>query len=87
MTAGNDIAMELTTYLNEALCCESPLEVDTDLLVSGLVDSLMMVDLIRQVESRFGVRLEPADLSPRNFRTPLVLAEVIVSKLAAAPAA
>lgn len=52
----------------------------TNLLEAEILDSLLMMDLILYVEGRYGVRLEDADISPRNFRTIDCLVRLIVSK-------
>ncbi|HET6425437.1 MAG TPA: acyl carrier protein [Planctomycetaceae bacterium] len=80
MTDPATITAELTAYLTEASCSDTPLMADTDLLATGLVDSLMMTDLVHHVESRYGVRLDAEDLRPKNFRTPRVLAELVAQK-------
>jgi acyl carrier protein len=41
----------------------------TDLLESGLVDSLLLVDLIFHVEETCSVRFESDQVNPSNFRT------------------
>lgn len=80
MTDPADITNELTFYLTEASCSDVPLTGDTDLLATGLVDSLMMTDLVHHVESRYGVRLDADDLRPKNFRSPRVLADLVSRK-------
>jgi acyl carrier protein len=87
MTDPAEITTELTSYLMEASCSDLPLTGDTDLLATGLVDSLMMTDLVHHVESLYGVRLDADDLRPKNFRSPRVLAELVARKaLLVAPA-
>ena len=50
-------------------CPQSPgLGTDTDLLDEGLLDSLLLVDLIFQVEDRYGIKLGSDHVSPSNFR-------------------
>jgi len=41
----------------------------TDLLESGLLDSLLLVDLIFHVEETYSVRFESDQVNPSNFRT------------------
>lgn len=40
---------------------------DRSLLASGLIDSLAVLDIIEFVEQRFGITLEPEDLTGDNF--------------------
>ena len=41
----------------------------TDLLESGLLDSLLLMDLIFRIEERYGIRFDGGDVNPSNFRT------------------
>lgn len=40
-----------------------------DLLESGLLDSLLLVDLIFHIEESYGVRFDSDQVNPSNFRT------------------
>ncbi|RTL52927.1 MAG: acyl carrier protein, partial [Bradyrhizobiaceae bacterium] len=50
---------------------------DTDLLDEGLLDSLMLVDLIFRLEERYGVRLGGDQVSPGNFRSVRTIADLV----------
>ncbi len=50
------------------------LDVEDNLLTSGLVDSIGMVRIIAQLEEQLGVTVPPPDLVPENFRTIRVMA-------------
>ena len=50
---------------------------DVDLLESGLVDSVKIVELVLELEQRFGVSLPFEDLEIDDFRTVLRLAQRI----------
>jgi acyl carrier protein len=57
-------------YLNEQLKdndIDEDLDGDTDLLGSGILDSLGMVQLIAYVEKEFNVTVEPEDMVIENF--------------------
>lgn len=41
----------------------------TDLLESGLLDSLLLMDLIFHIEEAYGVRFDFDNVNPSNFRT------------------
>jgi acyl carrier protein len=41
----------------------------TDLLESGLLDSLLLMDLIFHIEEAYGVRFDSDQVNPSNFRT------------------
>ena len=56
------------------------LEADTDLLESELLDSLLIIDVCAHIEGAYGVKLENADIAPRNFRTVSSLASLVAER-------
>ena len=48
---------------------QASIQGDTDLLESGIVDSLTTMDLLVFIETEVGVRLAVTDLTPETFRT------------------
>jgi len=64
---------------------ETPLASDdVDLLETGLVDSVKIVELVLELEQRFGVSLPFEELEIDDFRTVLRLAERISRSASAA---
>ena len=55
----------------------------TDLLEEGLLDSLLLVDLIFQIEERYGLRFESDHISPDNFRTAATITGLVLGQLEA----
>lgn len=51
---------------------------DIDLLETGLVDSIGLVELILELEERFGVTLPMEDLEIDDFRSVYRIADLIV---------
>jgi D-alanine--poly(phosphoribitol) ligase subunit 2 len=51
---------------------------DIDLLETGLVDSIGLVELILELEERFGVSLPMEDLEIDDFRSVYRIADLIV---------
>ena len=45
------------------------LRVDTDLLLTGLVDSLGVVTIVAWLEDRLEIEIDPADILLENFQT------------------
>jgi len=41
----------------------------TDLLETGILDSLLLMDLIFHIEEAYGVRFDSDQVNPSNFRT------------------
>lgn len=46
---------------------------DTELLDSGLLDSLALIELLEGIEDSFGVVLEPTRIPRERFRTPAAI--------------
>ena len=42
---------------------------ETDLLLTGLVDSLGVVQIVAWIEDRLGIEIEPVDVVLENFQT------------------
>jgi len=57
------------------------LNADTELLDTGIADSLTIMDLIVYVETELKVRLEAGDLTAETFRTPAALAALVAARL------
>lgn len=60
---------KLISYLSQTLGGEK-LEPETALFSSGLLDSVMMMNLIMFVEEKEGLQVNPADVTLENFDTP-----------------
>lgn len=73
-----EIQSDLLTYVREQ--CDPDIEPDSDLLASGYVDSLLVMDLVVYIKRRFEVALAATDLAPRHFRSIGRLAELVLSK-------
>ena len=72
-TVSHDQIMRLISELahTEALTAE------TDIIESGLLDSLLFVELLSGLEERFGVRVSFDDIELDNFRSVRQIAEFI----------
>lgn len=60
-------AKSLATFLTEALNVEGPLEADTELFSSGLLDSVAMVNLIAHIEDMGRIEVRASDVTLDNF--------------------
>jgi acyl carrier protein len=70
---------QVISYLNENLHLEEKLESETTLFSSGLLDSVMMMNLIMFVEEKQGKQVNPADVTLDNFDTPSRIVSFIES--------
>lgn len=61
---------ELVAFIRaEVAIGDYPLEADTDLVLTGLVDSLGIVLVVEWIESRLGVMIDPGDIVIEHFDT------------------
>ena len=62
------LSAELVTFVDDEVSSGlEPVESDTDLLLSGLVDSLGVVRVVGWLEERLGIRVDPADVVLEHF--------------------
>ena len=81
-----DLTARVRQVFLEALNIQVP-AVDTDLVDTGLLDSLALVELLFAIEQRFGVDLSLGELDIANFRSVERLAAFLATKLPADDAA
>lgn len=60
----------LIAYLTEALDTDDDILEDTALFTSGLLDSVLMQDLIMFFEEKTGTQVPAEDVTLENFDTP-----------------
>ncbi len=66
-----DLDHELISLINDDISLDPSVEVEgsTDLLLTGLVDSLGVVQIVEWLEERVGVEIDPGDVILENFQT------------------
>jgi acyl carrier protein len=75
---------ELTTLIaTEILDTDHALTPQSDLFAAGL-DSMGIMQLLLAIEDRFGVAIDPAELSRENFSTAEKIAALVTAKKEAA---
>ena len=63
-------AYALTSFIADEVALEDyPVAGDTDLLLTGLVDSLGVVMIVNWIEATLGTTIDPADVVLENFQT------------------
>ncbi len=62
----------LLELLNDELSLDPSvsIDVDTDLLLTGLVDSLGIIQVVSWIEDEMGSSVDPVDVTLENFQTP-----------------
>jgi acyl carrier protein len=76
------IAADLEQFIRARSLGAQPLNSDTDLLGTGLLDSMLIIDLIAHVEKKHGVRIDDAEITPEHFRSISRAADLIARKRA-----
>jgi acyl carrier protein len=86
MQASPALVRDLTTLFREKLFIDVP-SADTDLIESGLMDSLQLVQLVLHVERELGYRIPLDEIDLDDLRSLARLARVISQKAELARAA
>ena len=65
------LADDLLAFVNAEISLDPSMPVDltTDLLLTGLVDSLGVVEIVAWLEARFDGEIDPADVVLEHFQT------------------
>jgi len=69
MNDDRTIERMLVQYLRDHHLVRAPVDRETDLIESGQLDSLVVMDLVCFVASRFGIEMSPREISPDNLRS------------------
>jgi len=74
-----DVEKDLTEYILTQILKRPkyPLDNDTALISSGLIDSFHLVDLAVFIEEKFGVRIDDSELNADTFDTVTQLSALI----------
>lgn len=70
----NELITKLQTVVLEP---DVPVEPDTELLMSGLLDSLSVINLIAWIETEADISIDPADVIFENFERPSAIHRLI----------
>jgi acyl carrier protein len=85
MNSENAVIERLGALFADSFHIEVP-SADTDLLATGILDSLQFVELLLQLERRFGLRLRIEDIDLEDLRTLGRIARLMASHSATNPA-
>jgi acyl carrier protein len=72
---------EVVQILRGVIPGSPALDDDTELLGSGLIDSLSLVDAVARLEAHFGFIFAPEALVPKSFETPAAVHAVVIDGL------
>jgi acyl carrier protein len=84
-----NIEEEILTFIRERLVTGTrpAIDVETDLVGSGALDSTAMMELVVWVEDRYGIQVALEDLVPENFGSVRRLAGYLGAKVSTEPLA
>ena len=85
MLPDKELAREVRALLSEKLTTQVA-SLDTDLLETGVLDSLTVVGLLVQIEERFGLTVEMEDLEIDDLRSIRSITHLISRRKAAGAA-
>jgi acyl carrier protein len=73
-----EIGARVRNYLINDVILDDALQLDESTpLLSGLVDSIGLMDLVSFLEDEFGIVLENEDVDAANFRTVSAIADLV----------
>ena len=87
MTDASGVRSEMRTYIEENFLYLHPgIEVKDgdDFLTLGIVDSLGFVELVEEVQSRYGVAVEDVEITEENFGSIDAISDYVERKRTAA---
>lgn len=73
----SDVTSYLSVYVGETLLGEAPVDPDEELLLSGILDSLMVVRMIAHIEEQFSVKVPATDVVLDNMKSVRAIADYL----------
>jgi len=65
----DSLTADLIEMIREEITFGEPVEADTDLLLTGLVDSIGVVRIVTWIEDQLDIEIDPVDIVIENFQT------------------
>jgi acyl carrier protein len=81
MDALREIQTDLLHYIREQTDAGDQLDTTTNLVGSGLLDSLLVTDLVLHLQAVHCAQLDGDDVTPENFRDIASLSQLIAAKM------
>ena len=82
----SDVAAQVRAFVQDNFLYLHPgveLTDEDDLLATGVVDSLGFVELVEEVQSRYGVAVQDIEITEQNFGSINAIATFVASKQSA----
>jgi len=87
MSEGNGVRIDMRDYIEENFLYLYPgiaLKDEDDFLTLGIVDSLGFVELVGEVQSRYGIPVEDIEITEENFGSIAAIERYVERKRTAA---
>jgi acyl carrier protein len=87
MTDNDQVRREMRDFVEESFLYMHPdlaLTDDEDLLAKGVIDSLGFVELVEEVQSRYGLAVQDVEITEQNFGSISAIASFVERKHAEA---
>lgn len=73
----------ISEFINQHLLADgTPVNADTELFTSGLLDSFHLVELLLFLETTFKIKIKPNEIVPELINTPRAITTLINKKTA-----
>ena len=76
----NQLQADLVQFVQSRGSRHANITLQTDLLESGLLDSLLLMDLIFHIEEHYALRFDSDQVNPANFRTIMDIVNFVLSQ-------
>jgi acyl carrier protein len=80
-----EIEQQLINFVQACSALETPIDAETDLLTTNVLDSLLLMELVLVIETDWGVKLQGNDIAPGNFRCLRNLAMLVQARRSTKP--
>ena len=80
-----ELAQELGILISQRLLEVPPTFNSSSNLFELGLDSMAIMQMLLLIDEKFGIWLEPSDLTRENFNTPLTIAQLLQSRIGAPP--
>jgi acyl carrier protein len=83
MTDNDQVRREMRDFVEESFLYMHPdleLSDDEDLLAKGVIDSLGFVELVEEVQSRYGLAVQDVEITEQNFGSIKAIAAFVERK-------
>lgn len=80
-TPPDDFATDLCVFIERDVAAgDEPIEPDTDLVLTGLIDSLGVVMVVEWIEERLGIEIDPGDVVIEHFESVAAMVRYLAAR-------